>query len=49
MPEGQVIAAVNISTNASAVASEPVPDHYRDALAATAAAISADLVTTALD
>ena len=46
---GQVVAAVNISTNASAVASEPVPDLYRDALAATAAAISADLVTTALD
>jgi IclR family pca regulon transcriptional regulator len=46
---GKVVAAVNISTNASAVASEPVPDTYRDALAATAAAISADLVATALD
>ena len=46
---GQVVAAVNISTNASAVASEPVPDLYREALAATAAAISADLVATALD
>ena len=45
----QVVAAVNISTNASAVASEPVPDLYRDALAATAAAIRADLVATALD
>ena len=46
---GQVVAAVNISTTASAVASEPVPDRYREALAATAAAISADLVATALD
>ena len=46
---GRVVAAVNISTNASAVASEPVPDRYRDSLAATAAAISADLVTTAPD
>ena len=46
---GQVIAALNVSTNAPAVASEPVPDSYRDALVATAAAISADLVTTALD
>ena len=46
---GRVVAAVNISTNASAVASEPVPDRYREALTATAAAISADVVATALD
>ena len=45
---GQVVAAVNISTTASAVAAEPVPDRYREALAATAAAISADLVATSL-
>ena len=45
---GQVVAAVNISTNASAMTWDRYPT-YREAVAATAAAISADLVTTALD